>query len=740
MPNFFNKAKSLINTGISKSGFSLHDNNGNALNIPINRQTPTGIYRTYLPSNNVTGVMTKINTGEQGDYPMGFTPEHYYYLSGTQSINEKTGLPIEMGDRKTGAIPSGNNTGLNKIFRTDISYSPVGANPLDGKPGYAMISYPTNIPGGIFGTGGNENRYGDNVIVGGFTNPFLYIMHKDVVNPVTGLPAEFGTYPNDIKPNFNKNSSFLINTSPKKMLEGNGSSFVGAKEAYDLFDNSAQYYFAHNFDTQMDIPDSGFTDPSLFKNVHLASYIPNRDNEDPTMFGYDISINFNSSPLFNGSIIEFINKFTDSSEIEARRDIWMTFCKQFFKFFKLDEKQRVNDYTREKFNSDWGITPTGERPTKGSATASSDAFVSSEKIKTYYLKKIDGLENLVEKDNSITSDTIKTMIDYGKDKIKLSLYEDVSSNTGYLSMLYKTLAWSRKNGKQVIPENLLRFDVTITITEIRDYNLVMKNGDNLSVFADKLTKYTYTLYDCQFMFNEMPHGNEIDMSAPKQVDSFDITFTYKYSTLSFDKFSQLYLGGSQSTPIKISIDNKKEDVSKPDPKTPNKANLKVYNQYLSDKNQQNVYFGKNYPPSQITDLKNAYDQKTVESAKNKFEDFIGSKNGVLNKAKMDSFNKNLLKDLGKGLKRAAINEVNRQITTQAKLLNTTLDNIRNSIGIGRMSFPTNVYSIDELKYGNKGKGHDTSGSINTTEISNDLRNSLKNFLGQSVRGFFDGNI
>jgi hypothetical protein len=767
--NFFQNIKNAASTGkkaLTDAGFVINDDRGNALNVPINQQKPKGIYRTFLPSGNVSNVMVKVDKNGNDNNPPGFTPEEYYYMNGTQSISDITGLSKEQGNVQTNASLK-NNTGLNKISRTNMSWTPANASPQNGQHGNSSISFLTDlVPPGIYGPSGGNNVYGNSKITDGFTNPFFYINNPDLKkgvpgNPTTGLPDEFGTYPNDIKPNFNKNKNYLINTDPDTMLKGNGSSLYGAEEVFNFFSNDEQYSFVHNLDRS--IPITGLMYPSAFKDVHLASFLSKSDNEDPTMFGYDISINFASSPLFNGSIIDFINSFSPiPEEMESRRDVWLSFCKQFFKFFKVDQNQRLNNYTKERFNPNYGKNPAetnssqeikkqtgqydekrdsedygtgdfGKKNYEGkqleSVTVTAplsqtrrQAGIST--AKTYYLKKISGLENLVEKDVSSNSDTIKSMIDYGKDIIKLSLYEDVSVNTGYLAALYKSLSWSRLNGKQIIPENLLRFDAKITITEIRDYNKVVKDyySDELVVSPDLLTKYTYTLYDCQFMFNEMSHGGEIDMSSPKLVDDFEISFNYKYSTLSFDKF---YISGTtQSLGSKFSINNKNIDVMKISSvdadgsitvdgsiqNIKNPIELKEYMRYTKYRNHPNIE-----PAHPISQLDFNY-KNNLSNLANKWPNFINSESNLLSKAKSNDLNKQLLNNLGKKLKKAAANEINRQITTQAKLLNRTLDNIRNSIGIGRMSEPTNVYKTNQLK--------------------NDVQNAFREFVGNSVRGFF----
>lgn len=740
----------------AKEGFKIVDDRGNPINIPPNEEKPSGIYRTYLNSNNATNVMVKIKSirsiDETGNntYPMGFTPEEAYYIRGTQSINDETGMNIEMGNVRTG-VGLKNNTGVNKIARTDMSWSPSNASPLDGSIGKSQLFLTKqSLPG-------TQNLYGDNTSVPnnnisqGFTNPLLYITDTtpNDISGLTGVPKQFGNNPTNIKPNYNKRNPIFSdpNTVIKKEIE------IAKDFTYrNIGTSEQQYTFVHNLDRA--IPTLGSN------NAYLASYIQTSeiegkriDNEDPTMFGYDIKIKFPSSPLFNGSIISFINQFNENSqEIESRRDIWITFCNQFFKFFKLDYKKELENYTLERYDKNFpdkipdqsedqkstslqtgdysaprAVSPETSNPTNPK-TLSEVSVSGSYKnrdisgVKTYYLKKISGLENLVEKNISSNSESIKSMVDYGKDIIKLSLYEDVSINTGYLSMLYKTLTWSKLNGKQIIPENLLRFDVDITISEIRNYNRVFKaanSGTDLEVYADKLSKYTYTLYDCQFMFNEMSHENEIDMTEKKINDGFDISFNYKYSTLSFDKF---VIPGNTQSMFKFSINNAKENVTGADgsvvidnqiyaTRTP--ENLKKYDQYP------NHDISSDDSTDPISSMNDNHKKTLAESYKSKWDNFISSEEPDLEVAKRNDMTRKLLTTLGNKLQRAAIGELNRQISNQAKLLNKTLDNIRNSIGIGRMSPPTNVY--DDPKY---------------NQLINDTKNAFRDFVGQSVRGFF----
>ena len=73
------------------------------------------------------------------------------------------------------------------------------------------------------------------------------------------------------------------------------------------------------------------------------------------------------------------------------------------------------------------------------------------------------------------------------------------------------------------------------------------------------------------------------------------------------------------------------------------------------------------------------------------------------------------------IKKAALNEAQRKMNDQFRLLNNSLDNIRNSFGIGRMTQPTNVYN-------NPPGG----------QFFFDVQNSLRGFAGDSLTGLIGG--
>jgi hypothetical protein len=468
-------------------------------------------------------------------------------------------------------------------------------------------------------------------------------------------------------------------------------------ETYDYFEDYSSKQFTHLLDYFID-QTGGLGDRRTVylgavdsqnntitsgntKDIYLGSFIRTiEDNEDPTILGYDLTIKWNESPLFNGTIDTFISQLVGygNSEIGSRKEILDNFKKQFVKFFKTD-------------------SPSGS--SQGGSSTEAPEFLGTNGAKVYYMKNIIGLNNLVD---SSDSNQIKAFVDYGKDFITLEFNEDVSQNIGYLASLYKSLSWSRINGKQIIPENLLRFDVDITITEIRKFNRVVSNKSNvMEVYKDLISKYTYTLYECQFFFNTLPHGDSVSMSDPKYVEKYDIKFNYKYSTMKFSKFTTGPF--PDDTKSEYVIDNKHDNINKVKSKDTNNSSIKD-NKIVSS------------TPTHTIRKYNTYTENISESE-------IETKTGPLQDIKKENkFKSRFKKDakvLLKDVTNAGINEFNRQIITQAALLNRSLDNIRNAIPYaGRMSAPTNVYSKYNIPF------------------VNDSINAVRKFVGKSVKGFF----
>lgn len=340
------------------------------------------------------------------------------------------------------------------------------------------------------------------------------------------------------KERFNKN----LTTSP---FVQNGPRPLPTRNLYALFNDGGHDLFRHGLSEVSPASIDGGTGMPLESFTNTVDYSPfgpdtgNRAaKEDPVMFGFDLIIRSQESPLFSDVIDESVSKFFESNvvpseEMMSRIEIWQDFKKTFFQFFR----------------SSYNTQPLGQ-------SANPDNPLNSRFY--YYLTKVTGLDGLVEAN---TMETANSFVDYGKDMIKLDFTEDVTLRIGRMAALYKSLYWSRMSGKTMIPENLLRFDCDIIVSEVRNFvklktilnktntqsdvnedgaadNIETTDINGLMVLRDNVNRYVYTLYDCQLFFDKMPHGDVIDLATqPAAYEGYSIGFTYKHSTMRVDVFN-----------------------------------------------------------------------------------------------------------------------------------------------------------------------------------------------------------
>ncbi len=231
--------------------------------------------------------------------------------------------------------------------------------------------------------------------------------------------------------------------------------------------------------------------------------------EEPFLPSFELFFNEDSSLFSTGnkknSLEYFLTQYEtiDASGYKSRIELWKEFLRVFFKIFEKDTSRNVN---RSQHN------------------------------KAYYITKVGGLNNLNKK-----------FINYGEDKITITLNEDVSMIAWYISELYNNIIYSYRHQRYAVPENVIRFDMTIQINDMRNF-VIPQNSSNPSstvpVDPNSLTntsiknilseksKIIYTLHDCNFNFFESRnYGDEIEIggygtsvnNTPQQL-SFDINF------------------------------------------------------------------------------------------------------------------------------------------------------------------------------------------------------------------------
>lgn len=483
-----------------------------------------------------------------------------------------------------------------------------------------------------------------------------------------------------------------------------------------LYNDATQDYFKYSLQTidnlNNDFPESQSVKKGEGSTARLYNFMNNvkttpYENNDPVMFGFEIIIDAVSSPLLNGAIYDFLDQFANSSsELKARYEVYEDFKNQFKKLFKTRGEVRVDESLTRMTNLGKNIA-TVESNQK-IYNAGRRAYMA------YFLKKIEGLSNLTEK--NIPSKK-KYLVDYNNDVIKLEFYEDVSLSLGTLAHLYKLLYWSKSLGKGMIPENLLRFNCDIIVSECRNFNRTRKaiETGSLEIIKDNVSRYIYSLRECQFYFDTYTHPDGVDNSSPVTTEAYTVQFDYKYTALNFERWTPgannfgKYVGYHNGALWKLgNVNNRGITYSVPVPQFLTVgANALFQNGVTKPMVLQNNFkvTGK---LDEIADPQepNYPDDSLADKAKDKLKDFADRS---LEKAK------NLAKQGANRLVASAVKEGQNFINKQAALLNKSINKILNGIGIDGMSPPRNIYTGQSLDL--KGR------------LFYDVRGELLNFAG-----------
>jgi hypothetical protein len=491
------------------------------------------------------------------------------------------------------------------------------------------------------------------------------------------------------------------------------------RDNYLIFGDNSTDYFKHGLqiiDRLSPVEDDGSS------NLRLSSFKSTPfENNDPVIFGFDIIIDDISSPLLNGSILDFLNNYSSINEIAARKPVYEDFKQQFIKFFKTKATVRVeSEQTNISRMRESGYPESDNNK---------DIFQSGKKsYMNYYLKKIAGIDKLVEGN---TPSAKKYLVDYNKDVITLSFAEDVSLSIGTLAHLYKLLYWSKPNGKGIIPENLLRFNCDIIVSEVRNFKRVRKaiEANSLEIIKDNVSRYIYSLRECQFYFNQMPHDNDVDLGAIKTYDAYSVQFDYKYSSVKFERFVPTtdgfgkYIGYDGGAIWKIGNSGERENRgTQSGGQVKDSSTPKFYTSGLNTLNQTGVTspFIVGIPEDNL--IKPIYSDSNNPETPTIEENIDG-----FNKFKQNS--KAKANELKGRLKDQAIRSTQRElqtfVNTRTALLNRTLNKVLNSVGLTGIRPPKNIYT-DSVGAGGR--------------VFYDVRGQLLNFLGDSLGGTVGGGI
>jgi hypothetical protein len=351
-----------------------------------------------------------------------------------------------------------------------------------------------------------------------------------IIEKKTGFPNAAQNFKSrDTSERFNLS---LAGDLPRKNNQNLIDNPYSTRDLLSIFGDYSTDYFKHGLQI---VDGIGTLPPSMedfYKAGQSADYRKTNfkytpfENSDPVIFGFEIIFDDVSSPLLNGSVLDFLNLIGNVSEINARKRVYEEFKYHFTKFFKTKATVRYDE-------SQLSITKTRNFGFPDTEKNQKISEAGKKAYKSYYVQKIAGLAKLIENNTPVDKNYI---VDYNKDIITLDFHESVSLSVGTLAHLYKLLYWSKPNGKGMVPENLLRFNCDIIISEMRNFARIRKSGNNLEVIKDNLSRYIYSLRECQFYFDKMPHEDALDLSQPKNFEHVQVQFDYKYSTMKFERF------------------------------------------------------------------------------------------------------------------------------------------------------------------------------------------------------------
>jgi hypothetical protein len=241
--------------------------------------------------------------------------------------------------------------------------------------------------------------------------------------------------------------------------------------------------------------------------------------EDPTLLGYGFKLDMSTSPLLKqGSALEsFIEKYKGNHP----------------------ELRYANDYLKE-FRND--IKRVFEMPSSKTGLS-----YKTTQHKNHYIAKVSGLDMLdqriVEYGDDVTAETdseAKKATNNGV--LSITLNEDVRMFTTRMAFLYRNLIYSYKMGKKLIPENLLRFNLFIKISDYRSFTGGGADSNLQESIRDKNSRMVYELKECEFIFDGSTNPETLSLGGFGDVNrtAADLSFKIKYRKVNRFFYSTLF--------------------------------------------------------------------------------------------------------------------------------------------------------------------------------------------------------
>lgn len=273
--------------------------------------------------------------------------------------------------------------------------------------------------------------------------------------------------------------------------------------------------------------------------------------EDPTILTFTCEIDEVNSPLYQRDIVDFIQvrkpEFLAAGEVSLEGQNFNIISSNIGGLY--DEMEVLLSEFRLKL-----------REIFTSYQTKNDNSVYS---KSYYITSMSGINEL---DKVWTGTGEGDKFEFSK--LKVTMREDVKLTARNLYFLYNTLKMHRRSGKRLIPENLLRFNMWIKISEIRNFTSLRfavetgANQDIIDAIKRDVTAIYYYVQDCTFDFSKL-HRDTYSVEDEKQYENleFEIQFrrafrVFKPTLMKSEEISENGYYGIDERTAKANIANK----------------------------------------------------------------------------------------------------------------------------------------------------------------------------------------
>ena len=257
--------------------------------------------------------------------------------------------------------------------------------------------------------------------------------------------------------------------------------------------------------------------------------------EDPTILSVSFRLDM-TSPLFIGDVETSSGRKAGESPDNSQTVTAPSNLTDFITNYKPIHRELsyALDYYNEFKNS---ITNIFESP----ETLDGNEY-KTRIFKNHYVFKVDGLDKL---DNLFVDykSSEDRMFGTEQESLTFTLNEDVRMYSNRMAFLYRNLTYSYNMGKKLIPENLLRFNLYIKISDIRNFTRHTSVDDNLrDAIRNNYSRVIYELKDCEFFFPQSLNPSSLTIGGFNGIntDYSSLQMKIKYRKVNRIFYSALY--------------------------------------------------------------------------------------------------------------------------------------------------------------------------------------------------------